>query len=135
MNERPPTERPIADSAPTVLFVVPHGTRLGGAENRLLTTLRGLRKFQARVVFLSPGPFVDEIRQLGVRVDELSAGRLRRPDRFIRATRQLARILREERPVATVAWGAKAQLYAAAARTSPARRPLAVWWQLNVPTA
>jgi glycosyltransferase involved in cell wall biosynthesis len=117
-----------------VVFVVPHGRRLGGAENRLLTTLRGLSRFEPRVVFLSGGPFVDEVRALGIRAEALEAGRLRRPDRFLAATRTIARVVREERPAALVAWSAKAHVYAAAARVQTALRPLTVWWQLNIPS-
>lgn len=86
------------------------------------------------VVFLEDGPFVQEVRALGHRVELVRSGRLRQVAHGALAVGRIAAILHRERPALVLNWVAKAQLYgscAALAAGMPPRR--VVWWQHGVP--
>ena len=118
-----------------LLFVVPWGENAGGAERRLLTTLRHFdrRRVDAHVVFLADGPWVEELREHGITVSTVNAGRLRQLRRGVAALRALIRLLRSEQPDLVVGWSAKAHLYSGSAALLAGMRSRALWWQLNIP--
>lgn len=119
-----------------VTIVAPWGERLGGAEQVLWTTLQQLdrQRIEPRVVFLSTGDFVDEVRGLGVPADVIPAGRLRNAPQTVGTVRQIARIVRDQRPAVVLSWAAKAQIYAAPAAVLTGLRTHIVWWQHSIPT-
>jgi glycosyltransferase involved in cell wall biosynthesis len=119
-----------------VLFTVPWGHRLGGAETMLQAVLDGALEsgHEVELVFLHDGPWPQEVRAMGLRVDVLEAGRLREPWRMAQAVLALARILRERRPDLLINWAAKTQLYGAPAAVLAGMGARVVWWQHMIPT-
>jgi len=117
------------------LFVSPWARRLGGAEIILWSLLRHMDRERIRpaVVFFEPGPFVDEVRSLGISATVVPASRLRRPRETVGAMRAVAAAIRAQRPDVVVNWSAKAHLYGAPACLAVRPRPLMVWWQQMAP--
>jgi glycosyltransferase involved in cell wall biosynthesis len=91
------------------------------------------RRLDIAVAFLEPGPFEDEVRELGLRTFAVPAGRLRELRAGAAAVRRLARIIRAEEPDLILNWIAKAQLYGAPAAAQAGRGDSVVWWQHCVP--
>jgi glycosyltransferase involved in cell wall biosynthesis len=91
------------------------------------------RRLEIAVAFLEPGPFEDEVRELGVPTFAVPAGRLRELWAGGAAVRRLARIIRAEQPDLILNWSAKAQLYGASAAAHVGRGDSVVWWQHGVP--
>jgi glycosyltransferase involved in cell wall biosynthesis len=120
-----------------VVFVVPWGEALGGAEIMLLSLLQHLDRTRVlpSVVFLQPGPFERDVAALDVQTRSLSSGRLRQGRRFHRTTGELAHALDERDADITCAWSAKAHLYTAIAtrRRGSRGRSLSLWWQHAIP--
>ena len=119
-----------------VIFVVPWGERLGGAEQKLMTILRYVdrERIDPTVVFLGDGPWVHEVRALGIPAEVFPSGRLRQPLRFARTVVAITRSLRRRRPDVVIAWSAKTHLYVGPASLLSGLRRRALWWQLNIPT-
>ena len=119
-----------------VVFTVPWGERLGGAENMLWTFLRRVdrRSLEPIVVFLADGPFPREVAAHNIPTIVLPAGRLRDVPSAVRAVRSLARVLRRERPDLLVNWISKTQLYGAPAAALAGMRDRVVWWQHGIPS-
>jgi glycosyltransferase involved in cell wall biosynthesis len=126
----PSPERPTK-----VVFTIPWGERLGGAENMLFTLLRDVdrRSVEPIVVFLVDGPFRAELAGQGIRTIVLPAGRLRNVPAAVRAVRSLAHVLRRERPQLLVNWMSKTQLYGAPAAALAGMGNRVVWWQHGIP--
>ena len=119
-----------------MFIVAPWGERAGGAEQMLWTLLRRLDPLRVdlEVGFLSPGAFVDEVSEFGVRAWSLPASRLRDPVGYIRTIRYLVRRLRSCQPDVAIAWSAKAHLYLGVASAISGRSGRTVWWQHNITT-
>jgi len=119
-----------------VLFVVPWGEALGGAERRLTTILRNVdrARVQPRVVFLANGSWVEEVAALGIPVCVIVSGRLRHARRFVTTVRRISLEIRRERPDLIVNWSAKMQLYGGLAAALAGAGDRTIWWQLNIST-
>jgi glycosyltransferase involved in cell wall biosynthesis len=89
-----------------VVIGFPFGTSLGGSERLLGALLRDHERtgLAPHLVTFADGPFIDEIRALGVPVTVIDPGRFRSPWRLIGAIRAARRLLREERPDLVVSW-------------------------------
>src|SRR6478736_831150 len=96
-----------------MIIIVPWGQRLGGAEAMLQGVLDGAgeSEHELELVFLEPGPWPEELRERGFRVEVISAGRLRQPHRWLATVRRLARLFRSRKPDLILNWSAKTQLY------------------------
>jgi glycosyltransferase involved in cell wall biosynthesis len=118
-----------------ILVTMPWGERLGGAETMLQTLLDGPHEdgHELELVFLEAGPWPLELREAGLHVEIISAGRLREPHRWAAAVARLARVLRRRRPDLIVNWSAKTQLYGAPAAVLAGMRRRVVWWQHAIP--
>jgi glycosyltransferase involved in cell wall biosynthesis len=117
------------------VITVPWGERLGGAENLLWTFLRNVdqRRLLPTVVFLQPGSFVREVEGLGLQAVVVNAGRLRDAPMFLRTVREIASLLRMNRPHILLNWSAKTQVYGALAALSVGMGDRVVWWQHGIP--
>ncbi len=118
-----------------VVVVAPWGERLGGAEEMLWLALKRCdrRRLEPTVVFLGPGPFVEEVAALGIGTEVIPAGRLRRPGAVLGTVRALAAVLRRSRPDLVVGWSAKTQIYGAPAAALAGLAGRVVWWQHQIP--
>jgi glycosyltransferase involved in cell wall biosynthesis len=119
-----------------VVFTVPWGRRLGGAENMLWTYLSHAdrERLDATVVFFEAGRFEREVAQLGMQTAVIPTGRLRDARAAVAAIRALARLLRSSQPDLVVNWMAKAHVYGSpAALLARGGIPL-VWWQHSLPS-
>src|SRR5579863_8238945 len=114
-----------------VLITMPWGHRLGGAEAMLQTVLDGAPQsaHELEPVFLQAGPWPAELRDVGLRVEVLEAGRLRDGHRFIATVARLAAIFRRRRPDLILNWSAKTQLYGAPAAILAGMADRVLWWQ------
>jgi glycosyltransferase involved in cell wall biosynthesis len=110
---------------------VPWGERLGGAEALLQTVLDGAHEsgHELELVFLQAGPWPQELREAGFRVEVLAAGRLRELWRWAATVIALARILRARRPDLLLDWAAKTHLYGAPAALLAGMGGRVLWWQ------
>ena len=112
-------------------LVMPLAELRGGVERMLMNLLaanRATPRAEFDVVFMQDGPMVASVRALGYPARIISAGRLRDPITFYRATRALGLWMDETRPSAVLSWAAKGHLYAGL----PARRRgLASAWFLH----
>ena len=119
-----------------VLIVAPWAERAGGAEEMLFTILRNLdrKAIEPEVGFLSSGPFIDEIRRLGISVWSMPSSRLRDPMASGRTVRGLSRMLRRGRYDVALAWSAKVHLYLGLAALMARRNVSIAWWQHSIPT-
>jgi glycosyltransferase involved in cell wall biosynthesis len=118
-----------------VVIVAPWGERLGGAEEMLWLALRHFdrERLEPLVVFLGPGPFVEEVAGLGIETTVVPAGRLRQPRSTGAAIRRLTSLLRRHRAAVLLNWSAKAQLYGAPAAVAAGLGDRVVWWQHQIP--
>jgi glycosyltransferase involved in cell wall biosynthesis len=118
-----------------IVFTVPWGERLGGAEAMLQGVLEGGGdgEHELEVVFFADGPWVTELREAGLRVDVLGAGRLREAHRWAATVLRLARLFRARRPDVIFNWSAKTQLYGAPAAMLVGMARRVVWWQQAIP--
>jgi glycosyltransferase involved in cell wall biosynthesis len=119
-----------------ILVTVPWAERLGGAEAMLQAILDGAQEagHEVELVFFERGPWPRELRERGFRVEELEAGRLREPHRWIATVFRLARIFRARRPDVILDWSAKTHLYGAPAAMLAGLRERVIWWQQAIPT-
>jgi glycosyltransferase involved in cell wall biosynthesis len=91
------------------------------------------RDVEVHALLLGSGSFGAELADAGAQTSAIAAGRLRHPGSAGRAVSWLARRIGSASPDAVVAWSAKAQLYAAAARPFARARTRWVWWQHMIP--
>ena len=115
------------------LIVMPLGVALGGGEQMLRQLLRRGRGdgIEWIVVFLRPGPMVEEARALGIEVHLLEAGRFRNVIRRLSAIRGIARLAREQAVDFCFGWMVAGQITAGLAALI-ARVPC-VWYQVGTP--
>jgi glycosyltransferase involved in cell wall biosynthesis len=114
-----------------VLVVLPVGER-GGAESLFYDILRLLDKerFAPTVFFLRDGPFVDEVRELGVRTFVEPITRLGDPINFVATVLEIKRIIAMTETALVFSSLGYAHLYGGLA-ASLAHVP-AVWWQHGI---
>jgi glycosyltransferase involved in cell wall biosynthesis len=117
-----------------VVITVPWWERLGGAEAMLHTILQGARAsgHELETVFFQEGPWPQELRAAGLRVDILEAGRVRQLHRVAATIWRLAELFRARRPDVILNWAAKTQLYGAPAATLAGMSDRVVWWQHSI---
>ncbi len=117
-----------------VLITVPWWERLGGAEAMLHTILEGANEsgHELEVVFFHDGPWPDELRAAGLRVEVIDAGRVRQLHRVASTVVRLAAILRARRPDVILNWSSKTQLYGAPAAALVGMSDRVVWWQHSI---
>jgi glycosyltransferase involved in cell wall biosynthesis len=125
----------MSDGPVRVLVCVPWRERLGGAEEMLWSILKHAddQRLQLGVAFLDPGPFEEEVGELGLTTFSVPSGRLRELWAGGAAIRRLSRIIRAEEPDLVLNWVSKAQLYGAAAAIAAGRHQSVLWWQHGVP--
>ncbi len=118
-----------------ILLTVPWGERLGGAEVMLQTILDGASAsgHELELVFFQAGPWPDELRDAGFRVEVIPTGRVRQLHHLIASIVHLRKLLRERDPDLIVNWIAKAQVYCAPAATLAGMHERVVWWQHDIP--
>jgi glycosyltransferase involved in cell wall biosynthesis len=118
-----------------MIITVPWAQRLGGAEAMLQGVLEGAREsgHELEVVFFEPGPWADELRQAGLRVEVIRAGRLRQAHRWVATVVRLARLFRARRPDLILNWSAKTQLYGSPAALLAGMADRVLWWQQAIP--
>lgn len=117
-----------------VVITVPWWERLGGAEAMLHTVAQGARAsgHELEMVFFQDGPWPQELRAAGLRVDILEAGRVRQLHRVAATIWRLAELFRARRPDVILNWAAKTQLYGSPAATLAGMSDRVVWWQHSI---
>ncbi len=118
-----------------ILVTLPWAQRLGGAEAMIQAIFDGAGEngVELEPVFFEPGPWADELRAAGLRVEVLEAGRLRDPVRFARTVGALRRLLRSRRPDVLLNWAAKTQIYGSPAAELAGMGKRIVWFQQGIP--
>jgi glycosyltransferase involved in cell wall biosynthesis len=118
-----------------IVITMPWGRRLGGAEAMLQGVLDGAHAagHELEPVFFQDGPWPQELRRAGFRVEVLHAGRLRDVHLWLATVRRLARLLRERDPDLVLNWAAKTQLYGSPAAMLAGMTDRVVWWQQAIP--
>lgn len=118
-----------------MLITVPWAERLGGAEAMLQSALEGAQEagHELEFVFFQQGPWAEELRAAGFRVEVLEAGRLRAVHRWLATVLRLRAMLRRRRPDLLLNWSAKTQLYGAPAAALAGMADRVVWWQQAIP--
>jgi glycosyltransferase involved in cell wall biosynthesis len=118
-----------------LLITVPWAQRLGGAEAMLHTVLEGANQsgHELELVFFEPGPWPEELRDRGLRVSVIPAGRLRHAHRWLATVVRLARIMRARKPDLILNWSAKTQLYGSPAAVLAGMSDRVTWWQQAIP--
>lgn len=124
---------PSANERMTVVVVMPLAEQRGGAESSLRQLVQHGRGHGIRwvVVVLVDGPMVGELRELGVKVVVVDAGRLRHPHRLVATIARIARVARREQATLILGWMTKGHVYGGPAAFLT-RRP-AAWCQLGTP--
>jgi glycosyltransferase involved in cell wall biosynthesis len=117
-----------------ILVTVPWTDRLGGAEAMLHTILAGAEEsgHQLELVFFKDGSWPRELREAGMRVDVIDAGRVRHVHRLLAMVLKLARLFRERRPDVILNWAAKTQLYGSPAAVLAGMSDRVLWWQHSI---
>lgn len=118
-----------------VLFTTVFGERLGGSEEVLWNLLRGHDPDVLRpsVVFHRPGPFVQEVQELGLHAVVVPTGRFREPHRFAGAVVRIAREARRTRADLLAHWLNRAQVYGAPAAVLAGKGGRTMWFQRHLP--
>jgi glycosyltransferase involved in cell wall biosynthesis len=118
-----------------VIITVPWGERLGGAEAMLHGVLEHAAEGEHELepVFFERGAWPEELRDAGLRVEVIEAGRLRQAHRWVRTVRRLSRLFSERDPDVILNWSAKTHLYGAPAAMLAGKRERLVWWQQTIP--
>jgi glycosyltransferase involved in cell wall biosynthesis len=118
-----------------ILVTVPWAERLGGAEAMLQAILDGAQEsgHEVELVFFEPGPWPDELRDAGFRVEVIRAGRLRQVHRWLATVLKLAGIIRRRRPDVILNWAAKTHLYGSPAAVLAGMGERVIWWQQAIP--
>jgi glycosyltransferase involved in cell wall biosynthesis len=130
---RQPERQPAAAvlSAPQILITVSSGEPHGGAEQLLLSFLRGFdrRRIAVAVVGFAPGALATAVAALDVPVTVLAAGRHRDVHRSLQVIAGLAARLRRAPPALVFNWTTEAQLYGASAAFVAGLGVRVAWWQ------
>ena len=116
-----------------VAIIMPLAEQRGGAELALLHLIQQGQGLGVDwlVIFLSEGPMVARVRELGGEAVVIDAGRLREVPKFTSAVLAIARLARREKVDLILGWMGSAQLYGGlAARLT--RVPCA-WFQHGIP--
>jgi glycosyltransferase involved in cell wall biosynthesis len=118
-----------------LLITAPWGESLGGAEAMLQGVLSGEGEdsHEIEVVFLQSGPWPEQLRQSGVHVTVIDAGRLRHVHRWVKTVLTLARLLRARKPDLILNWSAKTHMYGAPAAVLAGMADRLIWWQQAIP--
>jgi glycosyltransferase involved in cell wall biosynthesis len=118
-----------------ILITLPWGQRLGGAEAMLQTILDGAQEsgHELEPVFFEEGPWAQELRDAGFRVEVIPAGHLRQVHRWLATVIRLERLLRRRQPDLILNWAAKTQLYGSPAAMLAGMSGRVVWWQQGIP--
>jgi glycosyltransferase involved in cell wall biosynthesis len=114
-----------------IVVTVPWTDRLGGAEAMLHTILTGAEGsgHELELVFFKDGPWPEELREAGIRVDVIDAGRVRELHHLLATVFKLARLFRARRPDVILNWAAKTQLYASPAAVLAGMSDRVLWFQ------
>jgi glycosyltransferase involved in cell wall biosynthesis len=118
-----------------ILVTMPWGQRLGGAEAMLQAVLEGAPDsgHELELLFFEDGPWPQELRDAGFRVEIVPSGRLREPHRWARSVLALARIFRQRQPDLILNWSAKTHLYGSPAAVLAGMGDRVIWWQQSIP--
>jgi glycosyltransferase involved in cell wall biosynthesis len=114
-----------------VLVTVPWWERLGGAEAMLHTILEGAEtsEHELEPVFFKDGSWPAELREAGLRVEVIEAGRVRELHRAAATAARLAALLRARNPDVILNWSAKTQLYGSPAAVLAGLSDRVLWFQ------
>lgn len=118
---------------PRVLVVMPLGKALGGGEEmlrQLLSQDRGT-DIAWTVVFLRPGPMVDEVRNLGIECEVIDAGRFRNVFRRMATVWRVAALARRVHADLVFGWMVAGQATAGPAALVAGKR--GGWYQVGTP--
>jgi glycosyltransferase involved in cell wall biosynthesis len=117
-----------------IVITVPWWERLGGAEAMLHTVLQGAGSsgHEIELVFFKDGPWPQELRAAGLRVEIVESGRVRQPHRVVATILRLAALFRERRPDVILNWAAKTQFYGSPAAVLAGMSDRVVWWQHSI---
>jgi glycosyltransferase involved in cell wall biosynthesis len=118
-----------------IVVTLPWAQRLGGAEAMLQMVLDGAHEsaHELELVFLEDGPWPQELRAAGFRVEVIPAGRLRDVWRWAPTVGRLTRVLRARQPDLILNWAAKTHLYCAPAAMLAGMADRVTWWQQLIP--
>ena len=118
-----------------VLFTTVFAERLGGSEEVLWSLLRlhDPEILRPSVVFHRPGPFVEEVRGLGLHAVVVPTGRFREPHRFAAAAWRIAQEARRTEADLLAHWLNRAQVYGGVAAILAGRRRRTMWFQRHLP--
>jgi glycosyltransferase involved in cell wall biosynthesis len=118
-----------------IVVTLPWAQRLGGAEAMLNSVLGGAVEHGHEIepVFFEDGPWAEELRAAGFRVQVIPAGKLRQLHRFGSTVIRLAGLLRRRRPDLILNWSAKTQLYGSPAALLAGMSDRVLWWQQGIP--
>jgi glycosyltransferase involved in cell wall biosynthesis len=94
----------------------------------------GESEHEIEVVFFKDGTWPRALREAGLRVEVIDAGRLRQPHKWLMTVVKLARLFRARRPDVILNWSAKTQLYGSPAAALVGMGDRVVWWQQAIPT-
>lgn len=115
------------------LILMPLARQRGGSERMLVDLLRHAPAdaVQWQVVFFREGPLVDTVREMGVEVHVVEAGRLRHLHRYMATVWAVVGLVRERGVDVVVSWSAKPHLYGSV--VAQLTGVDAVWYQLGFP--
>ncbi len=88
---------------------------------------------ELELVFFEDGPWPQELRAAGFRVDVIPAGRLRQPHRWIATVARLTKMMRRRRPDLVLNWAAKTHFYGSSAAVLAGIGDRVVLWQHAIP--
>jgi glycosyltransferase involved in cell wall biosynthesis len=116
-----------------VIIVMPLAEQRGGGEMMLWDLMQQGRNAGVEwiVIFLEPGPMVEQVKQLGIDARVIASGRLRQIHKLIATIFQIAAIARHERADIIVNWMWITHFYGGVAAMLTGLP--AVWYQLEVP--
>ncbi len=117
-----------------ILVTVPWHERLGGAEAMLQTIVDGVGEsgHEMEFVFFADGSWPAELRDAGLRVEVIEAGRVRQLHRWLATVLRLSAIFHKRRPDVILNWAAKTQVYGSPAAAFVGMTDRVVWWQHSI---
>ena len=117
-----------------IVITVPWWERLGGAEAMLQTIVEGAQTsgHELELVFFREGSWPSELRQAGLAVEVIEAGRVREIHRLGGTVKRLARLFRARRPDVIFNWSTKTQIYGSPAAVLAGMSDRVVWWQHDI---
>jgi glycosyltransferase involved in cell wall biosynthesis len=87
---------------------------------------------ELELVFFKDGPWPQQLRAMGLRVEVIEAGRVRQLHRVAATTATLAARFRARQPDVILNWAAKTQLYGSPAAVLAGMSDRVVWWQHSI---